>query len=327
VDRSLTSFGADGRWRPEPPRPKHDLRRHNITVENMTDLVAQRRAYAEQLRAVAHLRSDALVEALATVPRERFLGPGPWQVVVRATRDYVEYRTTEDADPTHLYDNVLVAIDAGRHLNNGQPAGLAAWIDALNLRAGDRVVHVGCGTGYYTAVMAEIVGPTGHVVAIDIDPQLAQRARANLAYLSQAEVYEGDGGTRDVGAVDAVDAVFVNAGVTHPRAVWLDALRSGGRLLLPITGASDLNAIGVGGVFLITRRGFGFAATLVSPVAIFPCLGARDLDLGRALLRKQGPEWREVRSLRRESHEPDRTCWLHTPDGCLSTLALAEDAA
>lgn len=290
----------------------------------MTDLAVRRRAYAEGLRAEAHLRSDALVDALATVPRERFLGSGPWQVAIRATRDRVEYRTTEDADPTHLYHNVLVAIDAGRQLNNGQPAGLAGWIDALNLGAGDRVVHVGCGTGYYTAVMAEVVGPTGHVVAIDIDPQLALRARANLAYLPQVEVHEGDGGACEVGAADAV---FVNAGATHPRAVWLDALRAGGRLLLPITGANDLHAIGVGGMFLIARRRADFAATFVSPVAIFPCLGARDLDLGRALLRKAGPEWRNVRSLRREPHEPDGICWLHTSEGCLSTLALAEETA
>lgn len=47
----------------------------------MSTLPLNRRFYAEELRAVAGIRSDALVEAFATVPREAFLGPGPWQVL------------------------------------------------------------------------------------------------------------------------------------------------------------------------------------------------------------------------------------------------------
>jgi protein-L-isoaspartate(D-aspartate) O-methyltransferase len=291
----------------------------------MTDLAALRRAYAEGLRAAAHLRSDGVVEAFARVPRERFLGPGPWEIAAWVAPGHVEYRTTEDADPKHLYHDVLVAIDASRLLNNGQPSGLARWFDALGPRNGDRVVHVGCGTGYYTAVLAEIVGPTGRVVAIEIDPGLVRRARENLSYLAHVHVYEGDGGELDPGAADGV---FVNAGATHPRSIWTDSLRSGGRLLLPITISHDSSGIGSGGMFLITRQGDRFAAELVSPVGIFPCLGSRDSHLNEELSRKQGPgtlgglpEWRAVRSLRREPHEPDDTCWLHTRDGCLSTLS------
>jgi protein-L-isoaspartate(D-aspartate) O-methyltransferase len=51
----------------------------------MIDLSATRRAYAEEVRATANLRSDALVAALARVPREHFLGPGPWQIVTRVS--------------------------------------------------------------------------------------------------------------------------------------------------------------------------------------------------------------------------------------------------
>jgi protein-L-isoaspartate(D-aspartate) O-methyltransferase len=300
-------------------------------MKAMTDLAAQRRAYAEGLRAIAHLRSDELVEAFARVPRERFLGPGPWQIAAWVAPGRVEYRTTEDADPRHLYDDVLVAIDASRWLNNGQPSGLARWFDALGPRNGERVVHVGCGTGYYTAVLAELVGPTGHVVAIEIDPELAGRARENLAYLGHVQVCEGDGGQHDAGAADAI---FVNAGATHPRSIWTDSLRSGGRLLLPITISHDASGMGSGGMFLITRQGASFAAELVSPVGIFPCLGSRDSQLNEELSRKQGltaggglPEWRAVRSLRREPHEPDATCWLHTPEGCLSTLSSGAPSA
>jgi len=290
----------------------------------MIDLMTRRRAYAEELRTLGHLRSEALVEAFARVPREHFLGPGPWQIVVRAAVDHVEYQSTEDADPGRLYRNVLVAIDAARMLNNGQPAGLASWIDALDLKTGETAVHIGCGTGYYTAILAEIVGSTGRVVAVEVDSELADRARTNLAYLSHVEVHSRDGADFNIGAADAI---FVNAGATHPRSAWLDSLPSAGRLLLPITTAKNADGIGVGGMLLITRRGAGFAAKVVSPVAIFPCLGARDPDLNEQLAGKSRAAWLAIRSVRHDAHDRCDTCWLHTPEGCLSSVPLVADAA
>ena len=60
-----------------------------------------RRRYAEELRFTAKLGSRAVVEAFATVPRQRFFGPGPWRVL--SPMAMPEYWTTEDADPRHLY--------------------------------------------------------------------------------------------------------------------------------------------------------------------------------------------------------------------------------
>lgn len=85
---------------------------------------------------------------------------------------------TKDADPRRLYHNILVAIDPTRHLNNGHPSFLAFLLDELELQAGDRAVHVGCGTGYYTAVMAEIVGPEGHVMAMLLPSKLTMNSPA-----------------------------------------------------------------------------------------------------------------------------------------------------
>src|SRR5262245_48867027 len=121
-----------------------------------SSLEAQRRFYAEEIRAVAAIGSDALIDAFARVPREHFLGPGPWQIagIGDGAPVTVKYRTTRDADPAHLHHNVVVAIDAARQLNNGQPTALATWLDALGARAGEHVVHVGAGVGYYSAVIA-----------------------------------------------------------------------------------------------------------------------------------------------------------------------------
>jgi protein-L-isoaspartate(D-aspartate) O-methyltransferase len=285
------------------------------------DLEARRHDYAERLRALVDVRSSAVVRAFATVPRERFLGAGPWSILVPDANGQVGYRITADTDPTHLYANVLVAIDADRGLNNGEPASWAAWIDVLDLPAAARVVHIGCGTGYYTAILAEVVGPRGTVLAIEVDLTLANRARANLAYLPRVTVVASSGSRL---VLDAADAIVVNAGATHPTSSWLDGLSPGGRLLLPVTGSRGLDGIGSGGMFLITRRTEGYTAKCVSPVTIFPCIGVRDADCNRQLLAKTERDWPLVRSVRRDAHDVDDTCWLHGPEGCLSTADFRE---
>src|SRR5436190_1511300 len=135
------------------------------------DLNLRRRFFAEEVEAVGKLRSPALVDAFATVPRERFLPPGPWAVLGDADlagltgMAAMKTRLTADANPSRVYHNIGVAIDPARQLFNGQPATLGGLIDSLDLAAGQRVLHVGAGLGYYTALIAHCVGPTGRVVA------------------------------------------------------------------------------------------------------------------------------------------------------------------
>src|SRR5215510_3278097 len=143
-----------------------------------------RRIYADEIRFVANLTSPALVEAYARVSREKFIGPGPWRVGSAEVRGLAAaglaratYVTVDD--PRHLYHNVVVVLDQARDINNGQPSALAHWINGLELQPGQRVYHLGSGVGYYTAIMAEVVGPGGSVVATEIDPDLAARAREN----------------------------------------------------------------------------------------------------------------------------------------------------
>ena len=284
---------------------------------NSSDLDTPRQFYAEELRAVANLQSEALVRAFAKVPRERFLGPGPWQVFSPGSEsDW----TTKDADPRRLYHDLLVVIDAERNLNNGCPSFLAFLIDELQLQPGEHVVHIGCGTGYYTAIMAEIVGSRGHVTAIEIDSELARRAHSNLSYLPHVEVFEGDGGEKDPGSCDAV---LVNAGATHPRSMWLDSLRPHGRLLMPLTVTDDTNSGGEGRVLKVTRKPEGFTASFISGVRIFPCVGGRDAEMNQRLKEafKRG-DAKSVQSLRRDRHEPSDACWFHGETFCLSRSSI-----
>ncbi len=166
--------------------------------------------------------------------------------------------------------------------------------------------------------MAELAGPDGKVVAAEIDPELAGRARANLAARPNVKVVTADGSVTDPGMVDVI---VVNAGATHPMPAWLGALMPGGRLLLPLT-ADD----GRGSVFRVVRlpEPSGFSAAVVSGVQIYPCAGARTPQAGRQLSRALGDGGqRFVRSLRTDSHGPDSTCWLHGDGYCFSTRTPA----
>ena len=193
------------------------------------DATELRRTYAEKIRDLAGTHSAALTRAFAAVPRERFLGPRPWRLLHPGPK--LGYQEAPDARLEHIYDDVLVAIDPARHLNNGQPSAHAKWIEAAGPQPGQSVLHIGCGTGYYTAILAELVGPAGRVVAVEIDSGLAERARACLAPWPQVRVETGDG-SRPQGPHDVI---YVNAGATHARREWLAALLPGGRLLLPLT--------------------------------------------------------------------------------------------
>jgi protein-L-isoaspartate(D-aspartate) O-methyltransferase len=291
------------------------------------DLDLRRRFFAEELEAVARLRSTRLVDAFAAVPRERFLPAGPWTVLSDSADSYmlmagIRTRPTADADPARVYHNLAVAIDPERQLFNGQPATLAVWIDTLDLAAGMRVLHIGAGLGYYTAVMAECVGTAGRVVAYEVDEMLTRDAVRNLAPYPHVDLRHGDG-SGPLG--ESFDAILVNAGVTHPLETWLDALTPGGRLMVPLT--TPLPAMGAtlgkGLVVLITRQHDGaITARVVTFVAIYSALGIRDpaLDepIGKALMAGPG-QWQAVKRLRRDPHDAASSCWLHMKRCCLST--------
>ena len=142
----------------------------------MDRLEAHRAYYAKLVTASAGVPpTDRLVAAFASVPRERFVGPGPWRVFTAGG-----YVATPD-DPACLYQDVVVALKSEAQINNGQPTLHAACLAALRVQPGEAIVHVGAGSGYYTAILAELVGPAGSVVAYELDADLAQRASENLA--------------------------------------------------------------------------------------------------------------------------------------------------
>jgi len=293
-----------------------------MSVMTEKDIAGVRRDFANRIAALARVTSAALVDALAHVPREDFVGPGPWKVMGPPfTAGYVE---TPDADPSHVYDTVVVALDASRCLNNGEPSGLVTWLDALDVAPGIRFLHIGCGTGYYSAIAAHVAASRGAVLALEADPDIATLARERLASYSNVEVRHATGPAPSDGDFDAI---LVNAGATEILPSWLDRLAEGGRLLIPLTttrsiaGAGE-SQIGVGHMLRVERRTDSYIARFISPVGIFHCIGART-DNGEQILRLayQRGDVTAVRSLRRDGHDEQPSCWLHGSSFCLSQTA------
>jgi protein-L-isoaspartate(D-aspartate) O-methyltransferase len=282
------------------------------------ELATIRRAYAKQILAAAQVIDPALEDAFAATAREKYLGPGPWPIL-RFDRGYV---ASPSDDPAYLYTDDLVGISPERQINNGQPSLHAHLLFCAGVRPGDHVVHVGAGVGYFTGIMAHLAGPAGRVTGIEYEADLAARAQANFAGQANVRIIHGDG---TVAPFDPADVIYVNAGATRPADIWLDRLRDGGRLVLPLTTEKGFTrGAGVpiqrrGAVFVITRRGEDFLARWVSPVAIYPCQGMRETASEQALeMAFQTGDWRRVTRLYRRGDLPLEQCWLKAPGWCLA---------
>ena len=297
----------------------HPIQTHPIwTEESQAEqsqgnrLQAHRRSYAEHILALAGIALGVgmgreIAAALTSIARERFVGPPPWWIV--SPQGHTQAASD---DPAVLYQDVLVPLGTGRGLNNGQPSLHAMCLNALAPRKGESVVHVGAGTGYYTAVLAMLAGNTGRVDAYEIEPELARQATANLAGFPQVEVHARSGAQ---GPLPDCDVLYVNAAAAEPLAVWLDALHPEGRLLFPLEPQGA-----VGEMLLVTRKPDGsYPARFLCGVHFVSCVGAQDAQAARVLeaaFRKGN--WSQVRWLYRND-QPDDNCWCAGHGWWLST--------
>ena len=117
-----------------------------------------------------------------------------------------------------------------------QPAMVAAMLEQLRLPEGGSVLEIGAGTGYNAALLSALVGATGRVVTIDIDPEVADEARSHLAVAGAAnvEVICGDGAQGWPGR-GPYDGIIVTAAASDLAPAWASQLAPGGRLVIPLS--------------------------------------------------------------------------------------------
>jgi len=278
-------------------------------VSRVGDLSKAKRFYAELMATASRSDDPRLRQAFETVPREAFVPPGPWKIMV--DHYYVE---TPDPDPIYLYQNALVALDSAKGINNGEPYLHAAWMGAVAPQPGELICHIGAGTGYYTAILSLLVQPDGRVIAFEIEKELARQAKRNLAPYKNASVTAGDATKLPL---PASDLIYVNAGVTCPPLSWLHALRLDGRLIFPWRPSE---AIGL--TMLIRRFSNGYSARPLMPSWFIPCIGASSMrDCSKV------PDRREAHIVAsiwpRTEREPDETAVAIYRDLWFSSATLS----
>jgi protein-L-isoaspartate(D-aspartate) O-methyltransferase len=197
----------------------------------------------------AHRLDPRVMDALARVPREQFV---PADLAARA------------------YDNRPLPIGHGQTIS--QPLIVAVMTHLLRLRPDARVLEVGTGSGYQTAILAELAG---EVVTIEVVADLAATAAARLRALGHdnVEFHSGDGaaGCPERAPFDAI--MVTAAGRSVPPAL-VDQLAPGGRMVIPLGGdplAQDL--------FLLEKdQAGGVRQRRLFPVAFVPLTGPAPRD-------------------------------------------------
>ena len=201
-----------------------------------------RRRLIEQLRAEG-IRDERVLAALARVPREAFVA-------------------TEHADAA--YDNGPLPI--GDRQTISQPFVVALMTEALSLTGVEHVLEVGTGSGYHTAVLAELAS---QVVSVERHPALHEGARSVLTALGygNVELHVGDG-TLGWPAPAPYDRILVAAAGPDVPAALLDQLAVGGRLVIPVGSEGGQRLL------LLARTERGVERHDLGPVRFVPLVGA-----------------------------------------------------
>ena len=150
--------------------------------------------------------------------------------VLRVFREVPRDRFCLPGDRPRAFEDEVLPLSAGVTLS--QPSVVAAMLQALKLEPGDRVLEIGSGSGYSTALLCELAGS---VRAIEVDPIWVERSRKSLSALgyANAQIFLGDGRLGDYDHAP-YDAIILHMAVPYVPPALLDQLAVGARLVAPV---------------------------------------------------------------------------------------------
>ena len=162
------------------------------------------------------MRTDQrILDAFAAMPREGFLPRG-------------EVRFAALDRP----------LEIGHGQTNSQPTTVRHLLELLDVSPGDRVLDVGCGSGWTTALLAHLAGPEGSVVGVEVVPELVEFGRSNLAAqdVPWARIEPAVPGMLGLPEAGPFDRILVSAEAETVPDSLVEQLRPGGLMVLPVRG-------------------------------------------------------------------------------------------
>ncbi len=161
---------------------------------------------------IGYLRTDKVIEAFRSIDR----------------RDFVPEDKKDLA-----YEDVVIPVKEGVTLS--QPSVVAIMIEELSPEEGNKILEIGTGTGYTTAILSKLVGDSGKVISIEIDPEAHEIARRNLEKygLNNIELVLGDG-SLGYPKESPFDRIIVHSAVHRIPNTFLWQLRDGGVIIAPV---------------------------------------------------------------------------------------------
>jgi protein-L-isoaspartate(D-aspartate) O-methyltransferase len=217
-------------------------------IEEAGFIQARQRMVEQQLCAPGRdIRDPRVLAAMAKVPRHAFV---PAEAQAEAYEDH--------------------PLPIGHGQTISQPFIVACMTEQLALRPTDRVLEIGTGCGYQTAVLAELAA---EVYSVEIVEALALRAAADLARLgySRVRVRAGDG-HRGWPEAAPFDAVIVTCAPEHEPSALLAQLKDGGRMIVPVGGYGGQE------LYRIERHGQGVERVRLLSVRFVPMTGDKSAE-------------------------------------------------
>ena len=178
--------------------------------------------------------ADAVAEAFAAMPREGFLPP--------SQRRHASY------------DGPL---PIGHGQTNSQPSTVEAMLRLLDVRPGHKILDVGCGSGWTTALLAHLTGPTGRVLGVELEPDLVDLGTSHLdaCDVPWASIHEAVPGVLGLPGAAPFHRILVSAMARELPDELVAQLHSGGVMVIPVAGTMLRVASSMRGV-QVTRHGY-----------------------------------------------------------------------
>lgn len=231
-----------------------------VDRDSHAHVAALHEALIGELEANGNITTEPVAAAFRAVPRHPFLPGVPLEKVYQ-----------DQAIPTKYEDGRPIS-------SSSQPAIMAIMLEQLDLQPGQHVLEIGAGTGYNAALIAHIVGPTGQVTTVDLDEDTVAGAREHLAAagFQQVDVVCADGMHGHVAGAP-YDRIILTVGSWDISSTWLEQLKPGGRLLLPLSLSGPQYAVAFerqdGYLASLSIRGCGFMrmrGDMAEPATLLP---------------------------------------------------------